>query len=406
MTYRHLALVAPLLVVGCADARLGLSEDAGISEDGETPVGREDAGSDPEDDGSVACAAGCAEPEPYCDETTGGCVECGSDADCADDRPYCVENYCVACAAEDEACGEADLDGGVPPQDGGMSPGDEDPPPPSTSFRIRFASYNVRTSNLNNSAWGDTHTGWDSNDEARMFRVADEIAAQNLTVVATQEMRRPERTAVLQRLQNRHGQDWGATTQTNGRDDTMVLFLKSRWRKIRETHFTIRMQGSLRDRDQIGVLLEHRATGQRVWFYSVHFAAGSGDGAPAAREDAARRTVQSIRNRAVANDLPFVLGGDFNTTAASPVGSVFRSSGFMKYTRNAATTVVNNGCRTFNTRAGSAGRQSCPGGTAAHIDHVWVSRSGMMVERYKVTATQRTSRASDHNPVTTILRRP
>ena len=59
----------------------------------------------------------------------------------------------------------------------------------------------------------------------------------------------------------------------------------------------------------------------------------------------------------------------------------------------------------FNGLAGWEGRQQCPGGAAAHIDQVWVSRAGMQVETYRVTATRRTSRASDHNPLTTILER-
>lgn len=402
MPYRHVTLLPLSLLVGCAIVHDGPLDDAGLAgdaaawtDDADTwgPVGREDAGSDPDaGDALPACAEGCEEPGLVCDESTGACVECVSDADC---EGSCVDSYCVL---------DGPVDGGTP-DDAGGSP--EDPGAPSTpaSFRIRFASYNVRTSNLNNSAWGDHHVGWDANDEARMHRVADEIAAQNLTVVATQEMRRPERQAVLGRLRNRHGQEWGATTQLRGADDTMVLFLKSTWRKVREIHYSIPMQRPLRDRNQIGVLLEHKRTGRRVWFYSVHFAAGGDDGAPAAREEAARRTVRSIRNRAIDNDLPFVLGGDLNTTASSPVGNIFRNAGFMKYARNAASRVVNNGCKTFNGKAGSAGRQSCPGGTAAHIDHVWVSRSGIAVERYKVTATQRTSRASDHNPLTAVLLR-
>jgi len=76
-------------------------------------------------------------------------------------------------------------------------------------LRIRFATYNVRTSNLNNAAWGDRHVGWDANDGARMERIADEIADQELTVVAAQEMRGNERNAVLARLRDRHDQRSG-----------------------------------------------------------------------------------------------------------------------------------------------------------------------------------------------------
>lgn len=381
MIGRHLALVPLLWVLGCSSAHEGPSDG-----DTWTPVGRDDAGSDPDaGDAAPACAVGCDDPGLVCDHTSGACVECVTDLDCGGEGSVCDESNCV---------GGASADAGVPPDDGGA---------PTTTFVIRFATYNVRTSNLNNSAWGDDHVGWDSNDEARMHRVADEIASQNLTVVATQEMRRPERDAVLRRLRDHHDQAWRATTQLAGADDTIVLFRESAWRQIRETHFSIPMQSPLRDRNQIGVLLEHDRTGRRVWFYSVHFAAGGSAGA-AAREEAARRTVRSIRNHAIENDLPFVLGGDFNTTAASPVGTILRDTGFALYTRAAASRLVNNGCKTFNPNAGSAGRQSCPGGTATHIDHVWVIRSGMDVDTYRVTATARTSRASDHNPLTTILR--
>ncbi len=87
------------------------------------------------------------------------------------------------------------------------------------------------------------------------------------------------------------------------------------------------------------------------------------------------------------------------------MGDVFRATGFMRNTRTAADRVVNSGCKTFNDRAGTAGLQLCPGGEAVHIDHVWVIRTEMRVERYGVPADERTSRASDHDPVTTILER-
>ena len=98
--------------------------------------------------------------------------------------------------------------------------------------------------------------------------------------------------------------------------------------------------------------------------------------------------------------------GDFNSASGGPAGDIFRATDFMKYTRNAADQRVNNGCKSFNNIAGWEGRQECPGGEASHIDQVWVSRMDMQVETYRITASARTSRASDHNAVTTILRRP
>ena len=304
-------------------------------------------------------------------------------------------------AGEDQGLVAHDL-GGEPVEDMSSTP---EPPEPPRSFTVRFATYNVRTSNLNNSAWGDTHVGWDGNDAARMRRAADVIAGQRLTVVAAQEMRNKERDEVLKRLSNAHGQNWGHTTQRQGADDTFVLFDKSVWKLIRQERYKIPMQPGLNDRYQIGALLEHKATGRRVWVYSVHFAAGGSSGA-AARETAARRTVQSIRDRAISRDLPFILGGDLNTVAASPVGRIFRDAGFMRYTREIAARKVNNGCKTFNGQAGTARRQACPGGMASHIDHVWVGRMRMKVKTYKVVANTMTSRASDHNPVVTILEQP
>lgn len=287
-----------------------------------------------------------------------------------------------------------------PPKDMGSTP-----PPPPQSFIIRFATYNVRTSNLNNSAWGDTHVGWDGNDAARMRKAADTIAGQRLTVVAAQEMRAKERREVLTRLKNAHNQNWGHTTQKQGADDTFVLFDKSVWKLIRQEHYKIPLQPGLRDRYQVGALLEHKATKRRIWVYSVHFAAGGSSGANA-REVGARRTMQSIKNRAASKNLPFILGGDFNAVASSPVGRIFRNSGFMRYTREIADKKVNNGCKTFNGQAGTAGKQACPGGAASHIDHVWVGKMRMKVKTYKVVANTTTSQASDHNPVVTILEQP
>lgn len=359
------------------------------------------AGGTPDADVVAACAQ-CA--EGVCDPASGACVDCLRAEHCAADRPFCEENTCVQCPSGDETCGEAPSDPDPEPADAGPEDADAGAPSGPTTFEIRLASYNVRTSNLYNGAWGDTHVGWDEKDAERMRRVADTIASQKLTVVATQEMRKPERDAVLARLKTHHGQDWGFTTQKRGADDTVVLFRKAVWSKVREVHFVIPMQPGLDDRNQIGVLLEHAPTGRRVWVYSVHFAAGDSTASLSARAEAARRTVQSIRDEAVAKGHPFVLAGDFNATSGENVGDVLRKAEIMKYTRNVADHVVNDGCKTFNGRAGSEGLQACPGGVAPHIDQIWAVRAGMQVLKHQVVATQQTSRSSDHNPVITVLK--
>lgn len=350
-----------------------------------------DAGSDASHAGCAACVEG------VCDPASGACVPCLRASDCPSDTPVCDENTCVKCAPTDPTCNTpVDPD---PPDAGGADAGTA-----PAALEIRFATYNVRTSNLDNGAWGDSHVGWDANDEGRMHRVADTIVAQKLTVVALEEMRRPERDAVLARLKDHHGQDWGFTTQSAGPDDCVVLFRKSVWSKLREVPFVIPLQPGLEDRSQIGALLRHDATGRVLWFYAVHFASGDGSASVAARAEAAKRTVQSIKAEAVDNEQPFVLGGDFNATSEENVGDVFRASGLMKYARSVAEVSINDGCKTFNGRAGAEGLQSCPGGVAAHIDQVWVPKSGVRVLRYQVIATQQTSRSSDHNPLTTTLK--
>ncbi len=421
MSLRTSLLPCLLLSLGCGGADLAPLplDGARAPSDGGDAAGDEGGADEGEaDEGGPACD-GFACLDGVCDEATGACVGCLSDDDCAEDAPTCAEGTCVACAEGDASCGEPPPPAPEPDTEPDTTP----PPPPEPDdepaapeprpepregerpFRIRFATYNVRTSNLDNAAWRDFHEGWDAKDRERMERVADEILDQELTVVAAQEMRGVERDAVLARLRAR-GQSWGHTsTNQPALDDTAVLFLRSEWRKVRETYFLIPMQGDLRDRYQVGVLLEHRRTGRAVWFYSVHFAAG-GDSGANERAEAARRTVRSLRERAVEGGRPFVLGGDFNAAASGPVGDIFRASGFMKYTRNAADRKVNDGCKSFNGNAGWEGHQQCPGGAASHIDHVWVSDRGMRVETYRVTATARTSRASDHNPLTTVLFRP
>jgi len=108
-----------------------------------------------------------------------------------------------------------------------------------------------------------------------------------------------------------------------------------------------------------------------------------GDAGANERAEAARATVRSIREHAIGSDRPFVLGGDFNALASSPVGDIFRAADFMRYARNAADRRQNDGCKTFNGDAGSAGRQQCPLGAAPQIDHLV----------HRVTATECTSRA-------------
>lgn len=396
---RAVVLTSVLLALGCVAPEVG-DTDAGRapSADGGTPV--------PDDE--LPCGGECV--EGVCDEASGACVACLFDDDC--DGGSCIEGACQTCEAGD-ACGEPEPD----PDDTTLPPAppeDDEPPAPEpapepaaggTAFPIRFATYNVRTSNLDNSAWGDTHGGWDANDRARMERVADEIADQRLTVVAIQEVRAVERDAILARLRARHDRTFSHTSvRQPSLDDTAVIYDRAVWRRVRETHFLIPLQGDLRDRFQVGVLLAHRETGRAVWFYSVHFAAG-GDSGASERAEAARLTVRSIRENAIAHDRPFVLGGDFNSLAGGPVGDVFRASGFMRYTRNVAERRINDGCKSFNGEAGRAGRQQCPGGAAPQIDHVWVSAPGMRVETHRVTATERTSRASDHNPVSVVIDR-
>ena len=283
--------------------------------------------------------------------------------------------------------------------------GDTTPEPPKTPvIKIRFATYNVRTSNLLNDRWGDLNRGWDEKDAARMRLVADTIAGKRLTVVALQEVRKNEYQAILNRLANHHGQTWGRTTQKAGPDDTMVIFRKDIWRLTKHIHYKIPLQSQLQSRYQVGARLRHRDSGRRVWFYSVHLAAHA-EGANA-RKVGARETVKAIKKSAVADDLPFVLGGDFNTTASSPPGKIFSDSGIMRYTRNFAKKKVKDGCKTLNSRAGTAGHQSCPGGAARHIDMVWVGKTKMKVTKHEVVATSTTSRASDHNPVVTIIEQP
>jgi endonuclease/exonuclease/phosphatase family metal-dependent hydrolase len=404
MARSTLTLLSMLLWLGCADSRTAPLPDGGA------PMG--DGGApDPRDGGEPEPCDGLCD-EGVCDERSGACVACVMDADCASDA-LCIEGACVTCG--EDGCAELPPEPDPDPDTTPPPPPPPDDEPPATDpgreptspepFRIRFATYNMRTSNLNNSAWGDTHVGWDSNDRARMERVADEIADQELTVVAAQEIRATERNAVLARLSDRHDQRWGFTSARQPNlDDTAVLYSRAVWQLVRETHFIIPLQGDLQDRYQVGVLLRHRETGRVVWFYSVHFAAGGDDGANE-RAEAARATVRSIREHAIATDRAFVLGGDFNALASSAVGDIFRAAGFMRYARNAVDRPQNDGCKTFNGDAGSAGRQQCPGGAAPHIDHVWTSRPGMEVLVHRVTATERTSRASDHNPLTVVIQR-
>ena len=367
-----------ILLSGCADdSGTDRSLDASVvdasASDGGVETTVPDAGS---------CASACAAEALVCNQESGACVECLDASHCDGVSAVCVENECQACAADVEGCQEPE------------------PEPEPGWIPIRFATYNVRTSQLDNGAWGDARVGFDANDAARMARVADTIAAQRLTVVAVQEVHAPERSAILERLRTRHGQRWSSTDQRSS-NDSAVLFRRDEWRLDTQGFFATPVRslggGGPRTRYQVRALLEHVSTGRRVWFYSVHFSAGAEH--QDLREEAARRTVESIESRR----LPFVLGGDFNTAADSSVGRVFERSGLMKYTRRAADRVVNDHCATHNSRAGSAGHQSCPGAPARQIDHVWVSRSGTRVRTHRVTASARTSRASDHNPVTAIL---
>lgn len=274
----------------------------------------------------------------------------------------------------------------------------------SSPFSIRFGSYNVRTATLYNGEWVTTTAGFDRDDARRMRRIARTIAGHRHGVVATQEMRAPGRRAVIRRLEALTDHDWKTSNRELRRDDAMVLFDSAKWRKRREVDFRTPFEPGRPNRHQVGVLLQYKQTGRKVWFYSVHYGIGRNATARQHRRKAARRTIRVIKRNA--NGHPFVLGGDFNEVAGGAAFRTFRRSDYTKYARLVGDRKVNNHCKTWNNHAGSSGRQNCLDRPAPHIDHIWVRKHGMQVRIHKVTANARTSRSSDHNPVTAILRRP
>ncbi|MQA05465.1 MAG: hypothetical protein GEV07_23010 [Streptosporangiales bacterium] len=255
---------------------------------------------------------------------------------------------------------------------------------------VRFATYNVRTSHLNNKWAGDPDAKYDRDDAARMERVATFIKNKNLHIIAVQEVRHDERRGIMKHLPKNF-----YASGVKGRSDTAIIWNAKAWKHLDTGRFDVRIRKTV-TRPQVWMKLQHRRSGQRI-VSSLHLAAG--DKREHLRIAGAERTVRKMRR--VANGLPFVVAGDINgndrTRGRMGAYRVFKGAG-LTYTRYLPKYRFGNHCDSHNGRAGH-GKQECrANGRGSHIDMVFVSKA-LRVGSYNLVANARTSRTSDHNPL-------
>jgi len=276
---------------------------------------------------------------------------------------------------------------------------------------VRFATYNILTAGLSRGDWGDNNRTYDRRDSGRMAKVGDTIARHNLSVVALQEAGQDDQVRGIQkRLKNEYGERWKMSGKPENRLVTSVRIIWDTgvWQRIGRAHWKIPMGPGQEARNQTAMLLENRASGQRVWFLSVHLANKNKTGA---RKEGARRTLAFLKKRAVSHRRAFVIGGDFNDKHGQGGSKVFAAKWFTRSARWSADERVADKCTSYiGHRSGPRAQPSsvpCRTPRARQIDQVYVStgyqRGAFDIPRHRVIKTRSTVRSSDHLPVAAVL---
>ena len=119
-------------------------------------------------------------------------------------------------------------------------------------------------------------------------------------------------------------------TSTNSQTAQSVAWRHSEWQKVDAETFRIPFYFR-QTREQPMVLLEHRATGQRLWVIEVHLTVGRGQRAIRERRVGTRRLAAQVR-RLEPTGVPVIVTGDMNdrsrffcqltgsTALSSPIG--------------------------------------------------------------------------------------
>ncbi|MBA2391011.1 MAG: hypothetical protein H0V67_12245 [Geodermatophilaceae bacterium] len=89
-----------------------------------------------------------------------------------------------------------------------------------------------------------------------------------------------------------------------------VVWKPEVWKRVRADRFVIPFNYG-NSREQPMVLLQHRASGKKIWVVSVHLQSGSSKAAVREREIGMRRMIQRVEELA-ATGQPVLLSGDMN----------------------------------------------------------------------------------------------
>lgn len=267
---------------------------------------------------------------------------------------------------------------------------------------ISFGSYNVRTSGLNNSMFGDNNAVFDEKDRKRMEGIAKIITDKGLEIFAAQEVGGQLRDALLKELPDKF-----KATNPISNSDVAVYWDSTLYEEVNTGTFSVKIRHDGTARPQVWVKLKHKETGGEIYIFNLHLA--SDISRENLRIEGAQQTVEKIKSVIGSSGTPFILAGDMNGNDSDPARkgayNVFKNSGIMNYTREETNNRTGNNCDSHNSRAGS-GAQECKAENSrgSHIDMIWVSKNPKItVNDYKLIANSETSKVSDHNPLITTV---
>lgn len=232
------------------------------------------------------------------------------------------------------------------------------------------------------------------NWSARRTAVADLIRSSNVDVVGLQEALPsavPGGPPQFQDVVNLLGPDWAATRTTPGpTGETRTVYNRSTLKLVDEGYQLI--SGSTRFRGVpryvTWAVFEQKSTDKRFIFVNTHFTPGRGGSVARHRAAAAQQLTAAVQAVNV-DDLPVIIGGDFNAVGhRNPSSAIYRTITGAGYidplvrsgALGQAEKLVNANLKTANNLMRTAPRRPDP----PFLDHIFVSP--MRVSQWQVAA--------------------
>jgi endonuclease/exonuclease/phosphatase family metal-dependent hydrolase len=234
------------------------------------------------------------------------------------------------------------------------------------------------------------------NWSARRGGVADLIRSSHLDVVGLQEAT-PAHVGgggprQYQDVVNLLGPDWALTRTSSGATgETRTVYDRTQVDLVSEGYRTIAGSSRFRGvaRYVAWSVFEQKSTGKSFLFVNTHLTPGRGRAEASQRASGARQLVATVAEINT-DDLPVIIGGDFNTSlprtvSANPIYAAITGAGYLdplvrSGELGSAEKLVDADLKTVNNLSRTAPRRANP----ALIDHLFVSP--MRVSQWQVAA--------------------